>query len=127
MPTDQKDLITLERKFWQSMVDEQTDVALGLLTEPAFMVSTHGVMKFDHATYREMAEHGQQVVKRFELRDIDVTFINPDTAVLAYDVMQVIAPRQSSQETEQHMKDTSTWVRVDGQWRCAMHTESPAD
>jgi hypothetical protein len=21
--------------------------------------------------------------------------------------------------------DTSTWIKVDGQWRCVMHTESP--
>ena len=125
MTADKQKLIGLEKKFWQSMADEQTDVALDLLTEPAFMVSTHGAMKFDHATYRKMAEHGEQVIKRFELGDMDVTFLGEDTVILAYDVTQVLSPRQKSDETEQHMKDTSTWVRINGEWRCAMHTETP--
>ena len=51
-------LVNLEKKFWQSMVDHKTDVALNLLCEPALMVSSHGAMKFDHAGYRQMADHG---------------------------------------------------------------------
>lgn len=122
---DRDQLIELEKKFWQSMVDEQTDVALGMLTEPAFMVSPHGAMKFDHATYRRMAEHGSMVIKRFELGDMEATFVGDDAAILSYQVKQVLSPRGKSEETEQHMADTSTWVKVDGAWRCAMHTETP--
>ncbi|MEO8117694.1 MAG: hypothetical protein ABI606_00030 [Rhodoferax sp.] len=33
-------------------------MALDLLCEPALMVSAHGAMKFDHARYRQMADHG---------------------------------------------------------------------
>ena len=58
MPTSSKTLIDLETKFWQSMVDQDTDTALEMLTEPALMVSSHGAMKFDHAGYRKMAEQG---------------------------------------------------------------------
>lgn len=118
-------LIGLEKQFWQSMVDEQTDVALKMLTEPSFMVSPHGAMKFDHATYKQMAEHGSMVVKRYELGEMDTTFVNDDTAILSYKVKQVISPRGKSEETEQHMSDTSTWVKVGDAWRCAMHTETP--
>lgn len=125
MNTDRDTLIALERKFWQSMVDEQTDVALGLLAEPSFMVSPHGAMKFDHAAYRRMAEEGSQVVKRFELGEMDATFIGEDAAILFYEVTQILSPRGQQQENEQRMKDTSTWVKVDGRWRCAMHTETP--
>ena len=125
MTANRDTLIALERKFWQSMVDEQTDVALGMLAEPSFMVSPHGAMKFDHATYRQMAEHGQQVIKRFELGEMEVTEVGDNVAILVYEVKQVLSPRGKSEETEQHMKDTSTWVKVDGAWRCVMHTETP--
>jgi len=67
-------LAELETKFWQSMVDQETDVTLDLLSEPALMVSSHGSMKFDHAGYRQMAEHGSMVVTSFELSDVDVVF-----------------------------------------------------
>ncbi len=123
--TDRNKLIELEKKFWQSMVDEQTDVALGMLAEPSFLVSSHGAMQFDHASYRHMAEHGDMVIKRYDLGNMDATFVGDSTAILSYDVKQVIASRGSEDETEQHMKDTSTWVKVHGAWLCAMHTETP--
>ncbi|MBC5767278.1 nuclear transport factor 2 family protein [Ramlibacter albus] len=123
-----KTLQELERKFWQSMVDEQTDTALGLLDEPALMVSAHGSMKFGHDEYRKMAEHGQLVLKRYELGDIEAVFPTEDTAILMYSVTQTTAPRESSKggEKTEEMVDTSTWVRKGGTWKCVMHTETPA-
>lgn len=44
MPTSTQTLIDLETKFWQSMVNQDTDTALDLLSEPALMVSSHGAM-----------------------------------------------------------------------------------
>lgn len=120
-------LVDLETRFWQSIVDHETDVALNLLCEPAFMVSSHGAMKFDHAGYRRMADHGSMVVSSFELSDMQVLFPNDSTAILAYRVKQAIAPRGKGATIEQHMNDTSTWVKTDHGWRCAMHTETPIE
>lgn len=125
MEVDRDKLIEMEQRFWKSMLEEQTDVALGMLAEPAFMVSPHGAMKFDHATYRKMAEHGSMVIKRYELGEMDATFVAENTAILSYKVKQVLSPRGKSEEIEQHMTDTSTWVKVGTEWRCAMHTETP--
>ena len=58
MPTPTKTLVDLEKKFWQSMVNQDVDASLEMLHEPALMVSSHGSMKFDHAGYRKMAEQG---------------------------------------------------------------------
>jgi hypothetical protein len=126
MHADSKTLFALEKKFWQSLVEEDADTAIGLLTEPAFMVSSHGAFKFDHAGYRKMAEQGSMVVRSFELSDMDAAFPTDDTAILTYTVKQVLSPRGESGEISEEMKDTSTWVRDGGAWRCAMHTESPA-
>ncbi len=125
MAADLDKLIEMEKRFWKSIVDEKTDVALEMLSEPSFMVSPQGAMKFDHATYRQMAEHGSMVIKRYELGEMDATFVGENTAILSYKVKQVLSPRGKSEETEQQMSDTSTWVKVGGGWRCAMHTETP--
>ena len=122
-----KTLIDLENRFWQSMVDEDTDAALAMLDEPALMVSSHGAMKFDHAAYREMAEKGSMVLKSYQLSDIDVVFPADDTAILTYRVKQAMSPRGESQSVTQEMADSSTWVRKSGQWQCVMHTETPLD
>lgn len=126
MATPSKTLMDLEKKFWQSMVDQDTDAALEMLVEPALMVSSHGAMKFDHAGYRKMAEQGSMVLTSFELSNMETVFPNDTTAILSYHVRQEVAPRGSGDRTEQEMNDTSTWVRTADGWKCVMHTETPA-
>jgi hypothetical protein len=131
MSTATQTLIDLETKFWQSMVDQDADTAINLLSEPALMVSSHGAMKFDHDGYRQMAEQGSMVVTDFELSDMEVLMPSDSTAILTYRVRQTVAPRDAASRPDQHattqdMLDSSTWIR-DGQgWHCVMHTETPA-
>ncbi|MDM0019350.1 nuclear transport factor 2 family protein [Variovorax saccharolyticus] len=125
MQAASKTLIGLETRFWQSMVDNDAQVALDLLTEPAMMVSSHGAMKFDHAGYRRMAEQGPMVVTSFEFSDMEVVFPTDTTAVVSYRVKQGVAPRGKKDSVTQEMNDTSTWVRDGDQWRCVLHTETP--
>ncbi len=130
MTTLAKTLIDLETKFWQSMVDQDTDAALQLLHEPALMASSQGAMKFDHAGYRKMAEQGSMVVTAFALSDIEVSFPLETTAVMTYRVKQTVATREggeSGKGTVQDMSDTSTWVYVGKRWQCVLHTESQMD
>jgi hypothetical protein len=126
MQESRKTLIDLETKFWQSMIDNDTEVAVEMLSEPSLMVSPHGTMRFDHAGYREMAEQGSMVLTSFELSDMQVMFPDETTAVLAYKVKQGMASRgKEDQSTEQEMYDTSTWIRSGSSWHCVMHTETP--
>ncbi len=127
MPTPSETLIELETKFWQAIVDQDTETATDLLTEPALMVSTHGSMKFDHAGYRKMAEQGTMILEEYELSDMEVVFPNDATAVLTYHVKQKMARRGEAKGTVEEMNDTSTWINSDGRWQCVMHTETPAN
>lgn len=120
-------LIDLEHRFWQSMVDQDAETAVQMLSEPALMVSPHGAMKFDHAQYRQMAEKGTMVVESFELSDVDVVFPTDTTGILTYRVKQVLAQRDNGERLTQQMADTSTWVRRGDRWQCVMHTETPTD
>ena len=72
MPTSSQTLIDLETKFWQSMIDQDTDTAVAMLSEPALMVSSHGAMTFDHAGYRKMAERVVDLVvdRSFDEREL---------------------------------------------------------
>jgi hypothetical protein len=125
MKTHNEELFELEERFWQSLVDEDADTATSLLTEPALMVSPMGVMKFDHDRYREMAENGSMVLENYKLSDMDVTFPSDDVAVITYKVKQTLGTRGKPEKTTQEMADSSVWVRSNGSWLCAMHTETP--
>lgn len=126
MATPQQTLIDLEKKFWQALVDQDSDSALDLLTEPALIVNSNGAFQFDHAEYRKMAEDGPMEVKSFELSDVNVLFPNESTAVLTYRARQEVLKRGDNSRDVWEVNDTSTWVRTDGKWLCAMHTETPA-
>jgi hypothetical protein len=127
MQPQAKTIIDLETKFWQSMVDNETDVALGMLAEPSLMVSSHGAMTFDHDKYRQMAEKGSTVLKSYELSDMQVIFPNENTAVATYHVKQTMAPRgQSDGGTTEEVNDSSTWVKTMDGWKCVVHTETNA-
>lgn len=127
MNTSSQALIDLETKFWQSMVDHDTDTATQMLCEPALMVSAHGAMKFDRAGYRKMAQQDSLVLTSFELKDMDVLFPNDATAILTYRVKQAMQSKGKTESTVQEMHDTSTWVRNGSQWQCVMHTETPVE
>jgi hypothetical protein len=125
MPPDEEQIVDLETRFWQSMVDQDVDTSLGLLSQPAVMVSSHGAMKFDHAGYRKMATQGSMIVTAFEFSDLKVTFPNPSTAILTYSVKQTVKPRGKGEAEVEEMNDSSTWVKAGNDWKCVMHTESP--
>lgn len=126
MPTPSKTLVDLETKFWQSIVDHDADTAIDMLCEPAVIVSSHGAMKFDHATYRKMAAEDSTVVKSFQLEDMQVVFPNDTTAVLTYRAKQEVASRDGKPSTLE-MNDSSTWVKSGDRWQCVMHTETPVE
>jgi ketosteroid isomerase-like protein len=119
-------LIDLETKFWQSMVDHDTETAAEMINEPSLMVSSMGAMKFGRDDYRRMAEQGSQEVTSFELSDMEVVFPNDTMAILSYHVKQGVKQRDTGKTILQEMNDTSTWIQKDQQWQCVMHTETPA-
>jgi hypothetical protein len=126
MQTPSKTLIDLEKRFWQSMVDQDPDTAIEMLSDTAVMVSPQGAFKFDHDTYRKMAKEGPSVLTSYELSNVDVLFPNESTAVITYRVKQGTAPRGDGKSRLEEMNDASTWIKQGDRWECVMHTETPA-
>lgn len=119
----QAEIEQLEKAFWNSMIEGKPEVATGMLTEPAVMVSEHGATKFDHAAYTRMAKDDRFRLVDYTMTDLDVIFPRDDVAVANYRVAQKMEMEGKSVQTDVY--DNSTWVRISGQWRCVMHTESP--
>jgi len=83
-------------------------------------------MQFDHAKYREMAEKGRMVLRSYVLSDLNVVFPNDSTAVITYHSTQEMSPRGKTEGTVQEMNFSSTWVKDREDWKCVLHTETPA-
>jgi len=121
----QGEIEKLERAFWDSLVAGKPEVATGMLTEPAVMVSGHGANKFDHAAYTRMARDDRYKLVEYSISNMDVIFLRHDVAIATYQVDQRM--EMQGKPVQMNVYDTSTWVKVDGDWRCVMHTESPAE
>ncbi len=118
----QEQIEELEQQFWQSIVDRKPAVATAILHEPALMVSSHGANKFDHAGYTKMASDDSYKLLDYKITKMDVLCPTQDTAVACYHVHQVM--EMKGKKMEMDATDSSTWVKVDGDWRCIIHTES---
>jgi hypothetical protein len=60
----------------------------------------------------------------FDPKTTRVRFINDDVAIVAYTVDERVVV--DGQTLPIKANDATVWVRRDGEWRCAMHTESLA-
>lgn len=114
----------LERAFWQALADGKPAVAAAMLTDTALVVGGHGAMSFDPPTYERMASNPQARVLDYRLSDFEVLFPREDVAIVAYKGWQKFT--RGGETIEQDVVDSSTWVRLGGEWKCAAHTESVA-
>jgi len=125
MPRNERNEIErLERAFWQSLVERDAEAARAMLAPEALMVSSHGTLRFDPAQYEKMLLDPKHGLLEYTLSDMDVLFAGDDVAIATYRAHQ--AMQVDGRRMEQEVVDSSTWVRMDGGWKCVAHTESDA-
>ncbi|MCQ4163516.1 nuclear transport factor 2 family protein [Tahibacter harae] len=120
--TNAADIMKLEREFWQSLVDGTPKKAAALLTDTAASVSMFGIHHFGPAEYITMAEEGPAKLTGFSFSQEKVLFPAADVAVATYEVAQTV--EMNGQPQEMVCLDSTTWVRRDGRWLAAVHTET---
>jgi hypothetical protein len=121
---DAKSIIELETKFWQSMVDKDTDAAVAMLDDKSMVTGARGLALLSHNDYRGMAKQGESLwnLKSFKLDDVKVTFPAEDVALIAYKVTEEM--EVEGKPLTLKAADATTWVRKGGKWLAALHTES---
>ena len=119
-----REIEQLEHAFWSSLVDRDVDAATGLLAPQALMVSSRGAMQFDPSQYAKMLQDPRHGLIDYTLSDMAVLFPTEDIAIVTYRAKQ--AMQTDGKQLEQAVVDSSTWVKLDGKWKCAAHTEAEA-
>lgn len=118
-----RELIGLEKKYWQAMQDQDLQTAIRLTDFPCLVAGAHGLMAVDQAQYEKMFQSHKEEVLRVRVDDNpEVRLLLPDTAIIAYKINCTM--KAGGKEKTMNAVDTSTWVKRDGEWRCAMHTET---
>lgn len=122
-PTVAKELLKLERRYWQALQDGDEETALLLTDDPCIVSGAQGVASIDRSMMAAMLKQATWKLRQFEIDpDVKVRMLGDDVAVMAYKVREKLTVDGKPVELE--AADASTWVRRNGHWVCALHTES---
>jgi hypothetical protein len=119
------EIVELERQYWQALQDGDEMTPTTLSDDPCIVAGAQGIASLDRRAVARMMKEASWKLERFEIDpDVRVRVIGDDVAVLAYKVHEDVVVDGRLLKLE--AADTSTWVRRDGRWVCAMHTEAIA-
>jgi Domain of unknown function (DUF4440) len=118
-----KELLGLEKQYWQAMKDRDADTAMRLSDDPCVVTGAQGVGSMTRKSVPAMIKDAKWTLKSFRIGDnVQVRKLSEDVAILAYQVHEDLIV--DGKPIAIDAADASTWVRRDGQWLCALHTES---
>ncbi len=120
--TIDQEITSLERKFWQAMIDKDAEAGARLVSDPCLVTGAQGIGRLDRKSFGKMMATGSWQVNAFELSDVKVERIADGVAVIAYKVREDLTVDGKKLTLE--AADASTWVRGADGWTCALHTES---
>ena len=126
MPGSARDeIIKLEKQYWQALVDQDFNKALELTSEPSIIAGPQGVTKLTHQKYKDMMGQGRSwKLEKFDMDQVEVEQITDDVAIIGYKVREDVTV--DGKRLTLDLVDTSTWVRKNGEWTCALHSEAIA-
>jgi hypothetical protein len=118
----EKEILGLEERFWQSMIDKDVKAALRLTADPCIVTGAQGVARIDAKSFAKMMEGGTWELHGYTFSDVKVEKVSDDVAVIGYKVREDLTV--DGKKLTMEAADASTWVRKGGSWVCALHTES---
>lgn len=122
----EQEVIDAERKFWDAMQTKNGRAAERMTDDGCIIVGAQGVSSIDPKMMGKMTVEGQWELKQyaFDEKTRQVRFISDDVAIVAYPVNERLVV--DGKPLELAANDSSVWIHRDGEWRCALHTESLA-
>lgn len=119
-----KDLLALEKRFWTAIKEKDAEGASSLSDDPCMVVGAQGVGEIDKASMSRMVETAGYELKDFSLDDVRIRQLSDTVVALAYKVSEDL--KVDGKDVSLEAFDLSIWMKRDGQWVCAVHTEAPA-
>ena len=116
------DLLALERRFWDAIKAKDSATAVSLSDDPCVVVGPQGVGEVDNRTLAGMLKDSTYDLTDYSLEDVHLRQVADGVAVVAYKVNEKLVVEGKERALEAF--DSSVWVLRNGNWVCALHTES---
>ena len=117
-----KELLDLENEYWQALKEKDVDAAMRLTDDECIVTGAQGIERIDRQGLGDLLKSAPYTLHDFELKDVEVRQLRDDVAVLAYNVHENLTV--DGKPVKLDAADASTWVRRNGRWVCALHTEA---
>ena len=117
-------LLSLEKKYWNAIKNRDHATMRRLSTDPCVVVGAQGVGEVDRKTLGDMMEKATWGLTDYRFDDVHVRQVADDVAVVAYKVKEKLVV--DGKDLTLDVCDSSVWVQREGEWLCALHTESLA-
>jgi ketosteroid isomerase-like protein len=115
-------LMDYEKQYWQAIKDRDVPAAMRLTDDPCIITGAQGVARITRTAFAGMLQAGGWTLHEFTLGDMQLRLLGDDVAIIAYKVKEQLTVDGKSLTVE--AADSSTWIRREGQWMCALHTEA---
>ena len=106
----EQQLLDVEKRFWDAMKTKNADVAGQMTDDKCIVVGAQGVSAIDPQTMSKLTTEGKWELQQYSF--------DPKNSQVRFVVDGKTLPIEAN--------DSSVWVRRDGEWLCALHTESLA-
>lgn len=120
----QQELLAKERQYWNAIKEKDAATALSLSDEDCLVVGAQGIGALSKAALEKMLRGASYGLRDFSIEELRLRPISEDVMAVAYKVREELELEGRTIRLVAY--DTSLWTRRDGQWVCAMHTESLA-
>jgi len=115
-------LLNCEKQYWQAIKDRDVAAAMRLTDDTCIVTGAQGVARITRDAFAGMLQAGGWTLHEFTLSDVQVRVLSEDVAIVAYKVKELLTVEGKSVTLD--AADSSTWVKREGQWMCALHTEA---
>ena len=120
-PTEQE-IVQLEKQYWQGIKDKDIATCERLTDFPCLVAGAHGVASIPKEKFKGIMESGNYKLNNFEFKESEVRMLTDDVALHAYKVHQDLTV--DGKPIKLDAAQSSTWIKRNGRWVCALHTES---
>jgi uncharacterized protein (TIGR02246 family) len=117
-------LLDHEKQYWQAIKDRDVQAAMRLTDDSCIVTGAQGVARITREAFAGMLQAGGWTLHEVTLSDVQVRVLSEDVAIVAYKIKELLTVDGKPLTLE--AADSSTWVRREGQWMCALHTEALA-
>jgi uncharacterized protein (TIGR02246 family) len=122
----EEEILSLEKSYWEALKNKDAKKVTELTADTCLVVGAEGVRELSGREVAEMMKSMPYELKDYGVEAGDVKFVSAanDVAMLAYKVRSDFVSEGKPSRMEAF--DTSVWVKRNGRWTCALHTETPA-